>query len=287
MARSARRASPPRATHDVGRTRGQGPSSGCTLSDPVTVFLSAWARVEGFDPEHLERELYDRCSLVRMLGMWRTLFVVLNDLAGVMDEACTKRAPPRQRKRLIAMLAEQAITDEAEAWLDDVRAHLAALEARGEASARELTADVPELATKLTFGEGRPWGGTIGLSTRVLFLLATAGLIAGTTARPLDLGAVPMGPTDRWIEGGLPAVPHDEACAELLRRWLRGSARPRPPTSAGGPVGRPGSRHRRSPRSRPSRCPSSGTQGWVLPADLEPWRRRGRGSRCCPCSTRP
>lgn len=196
---------------------------GLHSSDPVSVFLSAWARVEGFQPEHLERELYDRRSLVRMLGMRRTLFVVPTDLAGVMDEACTKALLPGQRKRLISMLAEQAVTDEAEAWLDDLsRRTLAALEARGEASARELTADVPELATKLRFGEGKTWGGTIGLSTRVLFLLATAGLIV--RARPLGgwtSGQYRWAPTDRWIEGGLPAVPHDEACAELLRRWLR------------------------------------------------------------------
>ena len=203
--------------------RAAGDLVGLHSSDPVSVFLSAWARVEGFEPEHLERELYDRRSLVRMLGMRRTLFVVPTDLAGVMDEACTKALLPGQRKRLISMLAEQAVTDEAEAWLDDVsRRTLAALEARGEASARELTADVPELATKLTFGEGKTWGGTIGLSTRVLFLLATAGLIV--RARPLGRwtsGQYRWAPTDRWIEGGLPAVPHDEACAELLRRWLR------------------------------------------------------------------
>ena len=49
---------------------------GLHSSDPATVFLSAWARVEGFEPEHLERDLYDRRSVVRMLGMRRTLFVV-------------------------------------------------------------------------------------------------------------------------------------------------------------------------------------------------------------------
>jgi len=196
---------------------------GLHSSDPATVFLSAWARVEDFEPEHLERELYHRRSLVRMLGMRRTLFVVPTGLAGVMDEACTKALLPGQRTRLIGMLTEQAVTDEPEAWLDDVsRRTLAALTARGEASARELTADVPELATKLTFGEGTTWGGTVGVSTRVLFLLATAGRIV--RARPLGRwtsGQYRWAPTDRWIEGGLPVVPHDEACADLLRRWLR------------------------------------------------------------------
>ncbi|MGZ8613173.1 MAG: winged helix DNA-binding domain-containing protein [Actinomycetota bacterium] len=196
---------------------------GLHSSDPVTVFLSSWARVEGFEPEQLERALYERRSLVRMLGMRRTLFVVPTDLAGVMDEACTKTLVPAQRKRLIAMLAEQVAAGDAEAWLDDVsRRTLAALEARGQASARELTADVPELATKLMFGEGKTWGGTMGVSTRVLFLLATEGRVV--RARPLGTwtsGQYRWAPTDRWIDGGLPQVAHDEACAELLRRWLR------------------------------------------------------------------
>ena len=263
---------------------------GLHSSDPATVFLSARARVEGFEPEHLERDLYDRRSVVRMLGMRRTLFVVPIDLAGVIDEACTKALLPAQRRRLIAMLTEQAVTDEAEAWLDDVsRRTLAALGARGEASARELTADVPELATKLTFGEGKTWGGTVGVSTRVLFLLATAGLIV--RARPLGRwtsGQYRWAPTDRWIEGGLPKVPHDEACAELLRRWLRAFG---PATHDRRPmvdrldrqiVGIDalrdrGGRGRLSTTARDGCCPTTSSRP----------RRHHRGSRCCRRSTRP
>jgi hypothetical protein len=196
---------------------------GLHSSDPVTVFLSARARVEGFEHERLELALYERRSLVRMLGMRRTLFVVPSDLAGVMNAACTKALAPGERKRLIGMLAEQGVAGDAEAWLDDVRRRtLEALEARGEASARQLTTDVPELATKLSFGEGKTWAGTVGVSTRVLFLLATEGRIV--RVRPMGSwtsGQYRWSPTDRWIDGGLPEVPHDEACQELLRRWLR------------------------------------------------------------------
>ena len=69
-------------------------------SDPVTVHLSAFARVRGFTPADLERALYERKTLVRMLGMRRTLFVVPLDVAAVMDEACTKALVPGQRRRL-------------------------------------------------------------------------------------------------------------------------------------------------------------------------------------------
>jgi hypothetical protein len=198
---------------------------GLHSSDPVSVFLSAWARVDGFEPADLEDALYRRRSLVRMLGMRRTLFVVPVDLAAVMDEACTKALAPGERSRMIRMLEEQGVVSagRGERWLARVASGtLAALEARGEASARELTADVPKLATKLHFGQGKTWGGTVGVSTRVLFLLATDGKIVRT--RPLGTwisGQYRWATTDRWLGGPLPEFDHAEACAELLGRWLR------------------------------------------------------------------
>jgi hypothetical protein len=196
---------------------------GLHSSDPATVFLSARARVDGFDPAHLEDALYRRRSVVRVLGMRRTLFVVPTALVDVIDAACTKALVPAQRRRLAGMLAEQAATEDAEAWLDDVSTRtMEALMTRGEATARELAADVPELATRLTFGQGKTWGGTVGLSTRVLFLLATEGRIV--RARPLGSwtsGQYRWAPLERWIDRAIEPIAPSEARARLLRRWLR------------------------------------------------------------------
>jgi hypothetical protein len=97
---------------------------GVHSSDPATVFLSARARVDGFVPADLEDSLYERRSLVRMLGMRRTLFVVPRDLAAVMDEACTKALVPGERKRLVQMLEQQGIAPAGTGarWLDRVAA---------------------------------------------------------------------------------------------------------------------------------------------------------------------
>ena len=194
-------------------------------SDPATVYLSSWARVDGFQPADLEDALYGRRSLVRMLGMRRTLFVVPVDLAPVMHEACTKALIPGQRVRLIRMLEEQGVASSGhgEVWLAKVAAEtLAAIAARGEATARELTADVPKLGAKLIFGQGKSWGGTVGVSTRVLFLLATEGLIVRT--RPLGAwtsGQYRWATTQHWLGAPLREIGHAEACSELLGRWLR------------------------------------------------------------------
>jgi hypothetical protein len=198
--------------------------TGLHSSDPATVFLSAWARVDGFEPATMEAALYERRSLVRMLGMRRTMFVVPRDLAAVMDEACTKALVPRERARLVSMLEDQGIArrGRGESWLDRVMGEtLAALEGRGDATARELTGDVPELGSKLRFGEGKTWGGTMGVSTRVLFLLATEGRIV--RGRPLGgwtSSQYRWASTATWLGEPLPDVDHDAACADLLRRWL-------------------------------------------------------------------
>lgn len=198
---------------------------GLHSSDPATVVLSSWARVERFVPADLEDALYERRSLVRMLGMRRTLFVVSRDLAAVMDEACARALVPGERTRLVRMLEEQGIVRAGRGgrWLARVAARtLDALAVRGEATARELTKDVPELGAKLSFGEGKTWAGTVGVSTRVLFLLATEGRIV--RARPLGAwtsGQYRWARTETWLGEPLPTVDHETACADLLGRWLR------------------------------------------------------------------
>jgi hypothetical protein len=196
---------------------------GLHSSDPVTVFLSARSRVEGFAPADLESALYERRSLVRMLGMRRTMFVVPVELAAVMDEACTKRLAPPERRRLIRMIEEQGLTRDGGPWLRQVeRATMAALRERGEATATELVKDVPELGAKLTFGEGRKWAGQVGISTRLLFLLAGEGKVVRGRPRGTWVSSqYRWAPTDTWLGAPLATLDHRSASSDLLRRWLR------------------------------------------------------------------
>jgi DNA glycosylase AlkZ-like len=192
-------------------------------SDPVSVYLSAWARVRGFSPVDLETVLYERKDLLRMLGMRRTLFVVPLEVAAIMDEACTKALVAGERRRLVTMIQEQGIAKAGARWLDRVAGRtLDALRARGEAAAVELREDVPQLSKKLTFGEGKSWGGQVGMSTRVLFLLATEGRIVRTRPRGTWVsGQYRWAELETWLGRSLPAIGPAQARAELLRRWLR------------------------------------------------------------------
>ena len=197
---------------------------GLHSSDPPTPFLASWARVTDFAPEELEDALYVRKALLRMIGMRRTLFVEPLDVAAVIDAACTKALVPRERKRLARMLEEHGHVRPGggERWIDRVSAKtLDVLRERGEAAARDLTKEIPELAAKFAYGEGKSWAGTMGASTRILFLLSIEGRVS--RSRPVGTfasGQYHWAPMDAWLEHPLPEIDHETACAELLRRWL-------------------------------------------------------------------
>ncbi|HEX9645041.1 MAG TPA: winged helix DNA-binding domain-containing protein [Acidimicrobiia bacterium] len=195
---------------------------GLHSSSPSTVYLAAFARTITPSFEELERALYEDRTLLRVLGMRRTLFVVPRDLAAIANAACTAKLAVGERTRLLGLIEKQGIAADAPAWLDGVEDEtMAALRRRGQAFATELTGDVPALEKKVAFGEGTKWAGQVGMSTRVLFLLATEGKIVRGKPRGTWMSNqyrwVPM---DLWIGGDLEQIPTAEARRELARRWL-------------------------------------------------------------------
>jgi hypothetical protein len=195
---------------------------GLHASDPATVYLSAYARVGRFTSPDLERALYDNRSLVRLWGMRRTLFVTSRENAAIMHAAAPGTFGAAERGRFERLLAEQNKAPDAGAWIDHVEARIVEeLDARGEATANELRQTIPELHETLTFGEGKKWGGTVGVSTRILFLLAAQGRIV--RGRPLGSWVSSQyrwALMSDWL--GAPLAEMDPAAArsELVRRWL-------------------------------------------------------------------
>ena len=160
--------------------------------------------------------------MLRMLVMRRTLFVVPPGLAGPMDVACARANAAAERRRLAKMLREQGVTTRPERWITDTEAQVLEALADGERSAPELTRLVPRLAKKLTFGEGSRWQAEVGVSTRILFLLAGEAKVV--RARPRGSwtsGQYRWARVDRWLGEPLDEPPEDEAAAAVLTAWLR------------------------------------------------------------------
>ena len=195
---------------------------GIHATDPASVYLGLRARVRDLAPARLQDELYERRSLLRLIGMRRTLFVVPLELAGVITAACARAIAVAERKRLLGMLEGAGIAAEPEPWLRRVeRETLAALEAAGEATATELTALVPGLSERIPFGAGKRWQGEMGVSTRVLLLLSMEARVLRARPRGTWLSSqYRWAPVDRWIGRAIPERDTSAAQAELVRRWL-------------------------------------------------------------------
>jgi hypothetical protein len=191
-------------------------------TDPTSVYLAAWARVREFATGDLEGALYEDRSLLKILGMRRTMFVVSREMAGIIQAACTDAIAGGERARLVRMIREAGIAEDAERWLAGVEDQaLETLDRLGEATASDLTREVEGLRAQIPFGAGRSWQGTVGVSTRLLFLLSAEGrIIRGRPKGTLVSSLYRWVPMDRWVPGGLPAMPKADAQAELVRRYL-------------------------------------------------------------------
>lgn len=197
---------------------------GLHATDPASVFLGARARLRApaVVPE-VERALYEDRTLLRTIGMRRTLFVVPLELAAVVRAACGDDIGRAQRRRYAKMIEQGGIAEDGEAWLAEAcAATLRALEARGEALGSELSAEVPYLREKLRYGEGKRWGGTLNMTSWVLFLLAADGLaVRGRPRGSWTSSQWRWVPASSWLREPLPRLEPDAARAELASRWLR------------------------------------------------------------------
>ena len=187
-------------------------------TDPASVYLAAWART-GASRAAIEHALYGEGTLVRMLGMRRTVFVVPVGLMPVVQAACTDQIAGRMRRDLARRVEESGIAADGAAWLKEAgEATVSALAARGSATGAELARDEPRLRAQLVYAADKSYGGPVNVTTRLLTLLSAEGLIVrgrprgGWTSSQFTWSAAPDQPGP---PAALPA-----ARAELARRWL-------------------------------------------------------------------
>ena len=190
---------------------------------PATVFLSAAARLRHPEVSAIEDALYVDRVLVRMLGMRRTMFVVPADFAPVVQAACTQAIAQRLRRTYQQMLQEAGVAEDVPAWLARIEdATVAALQARGEATAQELGQDVPELKTQVLLAAGKSYAALQAISTRVLMQLSADGRVMRGRPRGSWISSQYRWATvDAWLPGGLPRMATAAAQVSLVRGWLQ------------------------------------------------------------------
>ncbi|MCR6482684.1 winged helix DNA-binding domain-containing protein [Amycolatopsis sp. OK19-0408] len=194
-------------------------------TDPATVHLSACARLASPAVPLVERALYEDRTVLRLLGMRRTVFVTSLETAALVQAGCSADIAVKQRKLLEQHLGRQGHPEnvaEPGKWLADVEASVeAALRARGSATAQQLSEDEPRLRQQLRMAAGKPYEAIGNVTSRVLFLLAANGRIVRGRPRGSWLSTQYVWhPLDSWAPG-LAAWTAEEARVELARRWLR------------------------------------------------------------------
>ncbi len=191
-------------------------------TDPASVYLSAWSRLREPSHEAVDEALYRDRDVVRMLAMRRTMFVVAVEEIPVLHAATSKALARRERKRNedYAALLDDVV--DAKRWLREAESEtLAFLHEHGEASAQELSAALPALARKVRVSAGKKYEGDIGMSSRILIVLALEGLVVRGCPRGTWLSTQYRWATvEDWLGAPMAEVPVEKAQATLIERWL-------------------------------------------------------------------
>jgi hypothetical protein len=192
-------------------------------TDPSSVYLAVLARMTpAAGLSSVDCALYEDRTLIRLLGMRRTVFVAPRDNAALIQAACSRGVAARERRKVLSWLTEAGVGAHPEAWLAEVEeAALAALTARGEATAAELAADDARLATELVLAAGKSYQGRQTIASRVLLLLAAQGrAVRGRPRGSWTSHQYRWAPLAAWCPPGLADWDTAAAEVELARRWL-------------------------------------------------------------------
>ncbi|WP_369370963.1 winged helix DNA-binding domain-containing protein [Promicromonospora sp. Populi] len=194
-------------------------------TDPPSVHLSCWARVDGLDLDDVERALYDTRSLVRQQSMRETLFVFPRDLVPAVWGSASARVAAAYRNRLIKDLERWGPADvgQGAAWLETAEAAVLACLSDGvQRPSKQIREEVPEADGVIVQAPDKRWGGPIAIAPRVLTQLSLDGRVARAgnagawyTSRPT------WTTTQAWWGQQVPdALESRQGYAEVVGRWL-------------------------------------------------------------------
>lgn len=189
-------------------------------TEPSTPHLSLHARVRELTVADVETALYADRSVVKVMAMRRTLFVVPPDLVEAAAGSAGRRVAASNRRRLEKEAA--SFTDQlGPRWIDEAAVALLAELTGVERSASELRSALEHLGGTFVSADGTKWAAEVSLMSRLLTIFAAEGLVVrATNAGHWRISRPTFTSMARWL--GRPIEPTDERSgyAEVVRRWL-------------------------------------------------------------------
>jgi hypothetical protein len=195
-------------------------------TDPATVYLSVLARGSDLTLGDVSRAMYQDRSLVRMLAMRRTLFVVPTELTAVVHHAAAVQVAVMMRKRLLKQLAtiptDPALPPDLPGWLSEVEAGVAsAVQGLGVASGAQLSAAEPRLRTALLPTSDKAYDVRRSITSQVLALMGAEGRLV--RREPLGSWTSRQHTWEAgtaWWPDGIPDLDPHEARCRLVEAYL-------------------------------------------------------------------
>jgi Winged helix DNA-binding domain len=192
-------------------------------TDPATIYLSAWARVDGMRVADLDRALYDERTLVKHLAMRRTLFVFPRETLAAAQAGASNRVADGERRRLVRDVEQAGLQADGERWLGEASEQvLKALSDGREATSSELRDELPALEGSIAYGEGKSWGGEMPVGPRVLTTLSAAGrIVRASNDGGWSVSRPRWASMRAWLGEEIAPLPAAEGVAGLVEGWLR------------------------------------------------------------------
>ena len=157
--------------HVTDRSRGRG-SRGDSVTatertvlhatERATVYLSLVARVDDLTVADMERELYERRTLVKQLAMRRTVFVFPRDLLPPAWGSASARVAVQLSTRLAKEIEMHGVAAAGAAWLDEAGAAVLDLLADGsERGAQVIRKTLPVHDGRMHLAAGKPYSANV------------------------------------------------------------------------------------------------------------------------------
>ena len=194
-------------------------------TDAPSVYLSVLARVPGLRIEDVQAALYERRSLVRVLAMRRTLFVVARDMVPVVHAGAGAAVGRRLRARLLkelATLPTDPAVEDAEQFLGAAEEQVHdALAQHGPLTGAQLSARAPVLRTAFLPTTTKSWDVRRSLTSPLLSLLSAEGrIVRGEPSGGWSSNRFLWRPVEDWLPGGIPEIDEAEARVRIASAWL-------------------------------------------------------------------
>src|SRR5437879_3255585 len=151
-----------------------------------------------------------------------TAFVLPPDVAAIALASCSRSVGRVQRNQLVKWIEQAGMASDGAGWLRKLEeSTFTAVAARSQATAAQVSADVPLLRQALVVAQGTRNEARVNLGSFVLRLLAVDGRLVRGRPRGGWLSTQwSWSTTESWLGEGFRSWAIHEAQAELVRCWL-------------------------------------------------------------------